>query len=101
MSAVEDEEIRGALVVSVRSGYLGKVVVKTKEGMMVQISCGCATGEPTLSLEIEDMRWWKDGVYKRNEKCLYCGSRNSTVTIHGGIRQWWCQDCGKAFMPKE
>ena len=50
---------------------------------------------------IEDMSGWKDGMYKRNEICPHCGSRNSTVTIHGAIRQWWCQSCGEPFMPKE
>lgn len=50
---------------------------------------------------IEDMSKWKDGLYKRNEQCPSCGSIKTSVAIHGAIRQWWCQDCGMSFMPKE
>lgn len=52
-------------------------------------------------MPIEDMSDWKDGIYPRNEKCPHCGSTNTSVAIHGAIRQWWCQDCGQPFMPEE
>ena len=35
-----------------------------------------------------------------NEPCPECKSTNTTVSIHGAIRQWWCQNCGKPFMPE-
>lgn len=50
---------------------------------------------------LEDMHYLKDAVYPRNETCPNCDSRNTSVAIHGAIRQWWCQSCGKPFMPKE
>ncbi len=50
---------------------------------------------------MEDMTDWEDGVYSRDEKCPHCGSTNTAVTIHGGIRQWWCQACEQPFMPSE
>ena len=47
-----------------------------------------------------DMRDWKDGLYSRDEICPFCGSTNTSVAIHGAIRQWWCQNCGQPFMPE-
>lgn len=49
---------------------------------------------------MEDMSKWKDGLYAQNEPCPYCGSINTTVAIHGAIKQWWCQTCDKPFMPE-
>ena len=49
---------------------------------------------------MEDMSKWVDGVYPRTEECPYCHSRITSVAIHGAIRQWWCQSCGRPFMPK-
>lgn len=51
--------------------------------------------------EMEDMSKWPDGVYRRNEECPHCHSRDTSVAIHGAIRQWWCQSCVQPFMPKE
>ncbi|MDI6886716.1 MAG: hypothetical protein QMD22_10350 [archaeon] len=48
----------------------------------------------------EDMVNWGDGMYPRRERCPKCGSTNTSVAIHGAIRQWWCQNCGEPFMPE-
>ncbi len=50
---------------------------------------------------MEDMSDWEDGIYQRNEECPHCHSTNTSVAIHGAIRQWWCQSCGQPFMPEE
>lgn len=52
-------------------------------------------------MPIEDMSTWLDGVYPRDEPCPHCGSIDTSVAIHGAIRQWWCQSCGQPFMPEE
>ncbi len=49
--------------------------------------------------KMDDMSDWPDGLYPRNEECLHCHSTDTSVAIHGAIRQWWCQSCGKPFMP--
>ncbi|RLC70681.1 MAG: hypothetical protein DRI26_06645 [Chloroflexi bacterium] len=57
------------------------------------------TPEQAIELPEADMTNWEDGVYPRRETCPHCGSDNSVVAIHGAIRQWWCQDCKRPFMP--
>lgn len=43
-----EEDLKGAVVLSVKEGYLGEVIVKTKNNEKVRIKAGCDGGEPSI-----------------------------------------------------